>query len=91
MSVQVRAFAEDDRPWAIDRMRERWGSEVVVVRGKARDASLLEGFVAEIDGEPTGLATFETRGAECELVTLDSLQEGIGVGSALVAAVANAA
>jgi hypothetical protein len=82
MSVQVRAFAEDDRPWAIDRMRERWGSEVVVVRGKARDASLLEGFVAEIDGEPTGLATFETRGAECELVTLDSLQEGIGVGSA---------
>ena len=91
MSVQVRAFAEDDRPWAIELMRERWGGEVVVTRGKARDASLLEGFVAEIDGEPVGLATYETRGAESELVMLDSLREAAGVGSALVAAVANAA
>ena len=91
MNVQVRAFADDDRPWAIELMRERWGGEVVVTRGKARDASLLEGFVAEIEGEPVGLAVYETRGAESELVTLDSLREGVGVGSALIAAVANAA
>ncbi len=91
MSVRVRAFVEDDRPWAIELRRERSGGAVVVTRGKARDASLLEGFVAEIDGEPAGLATYETRGAESELITLDSLREGVGVGSALVAAVANAA
>ena len=72
-------------------MHERSGGEVVVTGGKARDASLLEGFVAEADGEPVGLATYETRGAECELVTLDSVREGIGAGSALLAAVANAA
>jgi len=91
MSVSVRELVEDDRPWAIELFRERWGGEVVVTGGKARDATLLEGFVAEADGEPVGLATYETRGAECELVTLDSLREGIGVGSALLAAVANAA
>jgi ribosomal protein S18 acetylase RimI-like enzyme len=91
MSVHVRALVEDDRPWAIELMRERWGGELVVTHGKARDASLLEGFVAEVDGEPVGLATYETRGAESELVTLDSLREGDGVGSALVAAVASAA
>jgi len=91
MSVHIRPFADDDRPWAIELMRERWSGEVVVTRGKARDASLLEGFVAEIEGEPAGLAVYETRGAESELVTLDSLREGVGVGSALVAAVANAA
>jgi ribosomal protein S18 acetylase RimI-like enzyme len=91
MTVQVRPFTEEDRPWAIELMRERWGSEVVIIRGKARDASLLEGFVAEIEGEPAGLTAYETRGAESELVTLDSLQEGAGVGSTLVAAVANAA
>jgi hypothetical protein len=56
MTVQVRPFSEDDRPWAIELMRERWGSEVAIARGKARDASLLEGFVAEIEGEPAGLA-----------------------------------
>ena len=91
MSVAVRALREDDRPWAIELMRERLGSEVVVANGKARDASRLEGFVAELEGEPAGVATYETRGAECELVTLDSFREGAGVGSALLAAVANAA
>jgi hypothetical protein len=72
MSVSTRALAEDDRPWAVELMRERWGGKVVVTRGKARDASLLEGFVAEVDGEPAGLAVYETRGAESELVTLDT-------------------
>jgi ribosomal protein S18 acetylase RimI-like enzyme len=91
MSVHVRGFTDADRPWAIELMRERWGGQVVVTRGKARDASLLEGFVAEIDGEPVGLAIYETRGAESELVMLDCLREGVGVGSALLAAVANAA
>ncbi|MGD0165940.1 MAG: GNAT family N-acetyltransferase [Gaiellaceae bacterium] len=91
MSISIRSFNEDDRSWAIDLMRERWGGEVVVTHGKARDASMLEGVVAELDGEPVGLATYETRGAECELVTLDSIKEGIGTGSALIAAVANAA
>jgi GNAT superfamily N-acetyltransferase len=91
MSVNVRPLDDEDRPWVIELLRERWASEVQIVNGKARDASLLEGFVAELDGEPVGLATYETRGSACELVTLDSLHEGAGAGSALVAAVANAA
>jgi GNAT superfamily N-acetyltransferase len=91
MSVSIRPLVEEDRPWAIELMRERWAGEVQVARGKARDASRLEGFVAEENGEPLGLATYEARGAECELVTLDSLREGSGIGSALVAAVASEA
>lgn len=91
MSVFIRPLEEDDRAWAIEMMRMRLAGEIQVTHGKARDASLLEGFVAEEGGEPLGLATFETRGGECELVTLDSLREGDGVGSALLAAVANAA
>lgn len=91
MSVSIRSLEEEDRPWAVEVMRTRWAGEIQVTHGKARDASLLEGFVAEEHGEPLGLATFETRGGECELVTLDSLKEGDGIGSALLAAVANAA
>jgi GNAT superfamily N-acetyltransferase len=91
MSVSIRSLEEEDRPWAVEMMRTRWAGEIQVTHGKARDASLLEGFVAEEDGEPLGLATFETRGGECELVTLDSLKEGDGIGSALLAAVANVA
>jgi N-acetylglutamate synthase-like GNAT family acetyltransferase len=90
MSASVRALAGDERPWVAERLRERWGSELVAGRGRVRDASALLGFVAEEGGERIGLATYEIRGEECELVTLDSYRERIGAGSALVVAVANA-
>jgi ribosomal protein S18 acetylase RimI-like enzyme len=59
----------------------------MVTRGVARDASSLPAFVAVQGGEIVGLATFHVEGDECEIVSLDSLREGRGIGSALVAAV----
>lgn len=44
------------------------------------DASLLTGFVAELDGEPVGLVTVTPRRDECELVTLGTAVESRGVG-----------
>jgi ribosomal protein S18 acetylase RimI-like enzyme len=38
-------------------------------------------------GEIVGLATFDVRDGQCELVTLDAFTEDRGVGSALLAAV----
>jgi ribosomal protein S18 acetylase RimI-like enzyme len=51
----------------------------------------LPGFVATLDGRPAGLATYVMEDGSCELVTIDSLVEGRGVGTALVDAVAAAA
>ncbi|MEU6427686.1 GNAT family N-acetyltransferase [Microbispora sp. NPDC046973] len=48
-------------------------------------------FVALLDGELAGVATYAITGRECELVTLDSVREGAGVGTALVDAMAGAA
>ena len=47
----------------------------------------LPGFAAFDGGRPVGLATYAIEGASCECVTLDSLAEGAGVGTALLAAV----
>ena len=55
------------------------------------DASRLPGFACDEGGALVGLATFELRGGECELVTLDALRPGAGIGSALLAAVAEEA
>lgn len=41
--------------------------------------------------EPVGLATYHLDGDSCEIVTLDSLVEGRGIGSALVAEIEKAA
>lgn len=60
-------------------------------RGELIDPTVLPGFVALANGERVGLATYAVRGDECELVTIDSLREGIGVGRALLDAVREAA
>jgi ribosomal protein S18 acetylase RimI-like enzyme len=82
----IRPATREDGPWVDALMRERWGGEVVVTRGRVLTPSELRGFLAETGRGPAGLVTYEVRGSECEVVTLDSLEERTGIGSALMAA-----
>ena len=68
-------------------MRTHWGSESMAVRGQLFRMDELPGLAAEVDGTVVGLATYRIDGATCELMSLDSLREGRGVGGALVDAV----
>ena len=68
-----------------------WGSTTVVSRGMAHDAAALPAFVATREGELVGLATYRTDGDACELVSLDTTVRHGGVGSALLAHVAQQA
>lgn len=81
----------DLREWAARVLTERWGGTLVVSRGVAHDAALLPGFVAVRGDVPVGLATYRLAEGECELLTLDSMESGRGVGTALIAAVREAA
>ena len=85
--IEVRTLREADRPWAVRVVETRWGSRMLVSRGQVHDADDLPAFVAVRDGESVGLATYCIAGDECELVSLDSLIAGRGIGSALLAAV----
>ena len=89
--IEVRELDEGDRPWARDVERDSWGDAVVARRGELVDPTVLPGFVAVVDGERAGLATYAVRGDECEVVTVRSLREGIGIGRALLDAVREAA
>ena len=87
----VRAATEDDRAWIERHLERSWGSTTVVSRGTAHDASRLPALLAVQDDEIVGLATYHVAGGTCELVSLDSLREGQGIGSALLAGVADEA
>lgn len=87
----VRPLTPDDRGWARRILIDRWGSAEVVSRGYLHHADRLPGFVAFHQDRRVGLATYRVTGKACELVTLDSLEPHIGVGTALVRAVAQAA
>jgi len=88
--LEVRELAGADREWATAFLRDSWGG-VVARRAELVDLTALPGFVALADHERAGLATYAVRGEECELVTIDSLHEGIGVGRALLDGVCDAA
>lgn len=87
----VRPFDAADRLWAKSLLEARWGSALVVTRGRLLDLLSLPGMVAHFDSTPYGLATFHILGAECQLTSLDALDPGHGVGTALLESVVRAA
>jgi|SRR5215813_6691601 len=82
----VREKSDYDRQWIESLLRERWGSPVIVVHGEAIDAMDLPALVAE---DHMGLATYRIRGDEAEIVSLDSVEPRRGIGTALVATLAD--
>jgi ribosomal protein S18 acetylase RimI-like enzyme len=83
-TLRVRPLLPADGPWVEEFVRERWGDASVVVHGTRYLPAELTGFCAESGGRRVGLVTLHRAGSSCEVVTLDSLEEGRGVGRALL-------
>lgn len=88
--LQVRALRDDERAWAASVIAESWG-DVVIGGGREHRPAELPALVAEADGERAGLLTYAIDGDDCELVTIDALTVGGGIGGALVEALADTA
>ena len=80
----IRPLRGEDSDWVVDLAEREWGARHVVSRGVVHDVGSLDGFVAVRGSERIGLITYRIEGGECEVVTLNSLQGGIGVGTALL-------
>jgi GNAT superfamily N-acetyltransferase len=89
--VLVRPLDESERAWLADRLEAGWGAVHIARLWELRDASVLPALVAERDGEPVGLLTYEVVGDELEVMSIESWDEGSGVGSALLAAAVSVA
>jgi ribosomal protein S18 acetylase RimI-like enzyme len=81
-----------DAEWIVQFTVEHWGASFVVAHGVVFHPRELPGFVAsDAGGRPIGLVTYRMAENACEVVTLNSLQENQGVGTALLDAVRDAA
>lgn len=83
-SLTIRPVERTDRNWIAQFLDKHWGSTRIVTRGQVYLGHLLDGFIAEQDGEPVGLITYRIDGDACEVVTLNSLAQGQGIGTALL-------
>ena len=88
---QIRPIKKLDQAWIISLLKEWWAGPRVVTRGKMHHPEEYPGFIAMKDGKLAGLITYNIDGKECEVVTMNSLIEKIGIGSALIDAVKNVA
>lgn len=87
MSIEVCPAGAADGGWIRELLEARWGGVTMVSGGKELALLELPGLVAWDGGRRVGLATLWSRpGGDAELVSLDSIDEGRGVGSRLLAA-----
>jgi len=65
-----------------------WGTTEMVISSGIYDCSQLQGFTYLNENQAIiGLITYVLRGKECEIISLDSTEEGRGIGTLLVQAV----
>lgn len=77
-------FAEKYHTWANEMLDGHMGARHIVSRGRLFDPFDFPGFVALVEREPAALATYRIADEECEILTIHSQREGLGLGSALV-------
>ena len=86
-AVTIRALEPSDRPWVKQFMVEHWCGEEMAVHGGVIYPAELPGFVCLLNGQTSGLVTYQIKGDDCEVMSLDSLYPNQGIGSALLEAV----
>ena len=84
-------MGEGDRAVVAGLLAGSWGTTAVVVHGVRYDAAELPGLLALREGRVAGLLTYTMGVDGLEVVTLDAVERGLGVGSALIDAAAGVA
>jgi GNAT superfamily N-acetyltransferase len=86
-AFKVRPVEQSDIPWIARSLKKHWLSRRIVSRGKVFYPENLPGFIAWQRDRRVGLVTYRIQDDELEIVTLNSIVEGVGIGSALMGAV----
>ncbi|RPH37963.1 GNAT family N-acetyltransferase [bacterium] len=84
---EIRPATTGDYGWIQALLSAHWGSCLIISRGRAYRADQLPGFIVTVGDKRAGLLTYSINGPECEIVTLNSLDERQGAGSGLLKAV----
>ena len=87
MMLEMARLTGSDRAVLRRFWNAHWGGDFQVVHGQIFRLDDLDGFSARQNGEWLGLVNYYMEADFCEVILLDSLRPGQGIGSALMQAV----
>ena len=82
--MDIRPIEQNDRKAVDDFIISHWFTMQMVVHGESIDLGIAEGWYAAENGNITGLITYRINGDEMEVLSLDSVSENRGIGTALL-------
>lgn len=87
MSLKINKICDSDLDTVLEIVTLLWGDAIIVVHGDVFNIGDLPGLQAVIEDQITGILHYQITDRECEILTLASLVEGQGIGSALLVAI----
>lgn len=85
--IKIRKINKKDKKWTAKFIRENWGSEKIVAHKQIFYPTNLPGFVAQSQDKILGLITYNIKGNNLEIITMDAVIQGKGIGTALLKAI----
>jgi GNAT superfamily N-acetyltransferase len=90
--LTIRTLTTEDRTLVRRVIEERWGAPFIVIHSEVLYPHEYEGFLAvDANGDAVGLLTLRKDETGWEVLSLDSLRENQGIGSALLETLRQAA
>ncbi|KRQ87374.1 GTP pyrophosphokinase [Caloramator mitchellensis] len=82
--VQIKEASEEDKNFLKEIIKDNWGSEIIVSKGKAYNVLNLPVIIAKVGEKIQGFAAYSIENKECELVLLESVEQSKGIGGMLI-------
>lgn len=82
--MEIKIISAENRQQINEFIVSHWFSTDMVIRGKVFDMTILYGYVTYENEKIIGLITYRIEDNECEIMSLDSLKEKQGIGTALL-------
>ena len=82
--MSIMKISQNNRSQVIEFFKENWGSPEMVISSGTYDCSKLDGFIFEENNRIIGLVTYVFHQKEVEIISLDSIKNGKGIGSLLM-------
>lgn len=89
--LSIRPATPGDEGWIRSALDDRWGGQEQVANGQAYRPAELPGFVAELGDDLVGYAALRVLGSVAEVGLIEAIRPREGIGSALMAALAEEA